>query len=70
MFIRAVLMIMLIFDLDSEYARQGGKVAITATIPTQFGFVNVTTSESTAASIDAARNAYKAECENALGTLS
>lgn len=53
------------FDLDSEYARQGGKVAITATIPTQFGFVNVTTSESTAASIDAARNAYKAECENA-----
>ncbi len=53
------------FDLDTEYARQGGKVAITATIPTQFGFVNVTTSESTAASIDAARNAYKAECENA-----
>ena len=43
------------FDLDTEYARQGGKVAITATIPTQFGFVNVTTSESTAASIDAAR---------------
>lgn len=53
------------FDLDTEYARQGGKVAITATIPTQFGFVNVTTSESTAASIDAARNAYKAECEDA-----
>ena len=45
------------FDLDTEYAKQGGKVAITATIPTQFGFVNVTTSESTAASIDAARNA-------------
>ena len=52
-------------DLDTEYARQGCKVAITATIPTQFGFVNVTTSESTAASIDAARNAYKAECEDA-----
>ena len=41
------------------------RFAITATIPTQFGFVNVTTSESTAASIDAARNAYKAECEDA-----
>lgn len=53
------------FDLDTEYAAQGGKVAITATIPAQFGFVNVTTSESTAASIDAARNAYKAECEKA-----
>jgi len=53
------------FDFDTEYAGQGGKIAITATIPAQFGFVNVTTSESTAASIDAARNAYKAECEDA-----
>mgnify|MGYP000771680346 FL=1 len=45
-----------------EYALQGGKAAITATIPTQFEYVNVTVTDETAAQIDAARKAYSDLC--------
>ena len=50
------------FDVHTEYALQGGKVAITATILTQFEYVNVTVTDETAAQIDAARKAYSDLC--------
>ena len=50
------------FDVHTEYALQGGKAAITATIPTQFEYVNVTVTDETAAQIDAARKAYSDLC--------
>lgn len=50
------------FDVHTEYALQGGKAAITATIPTQFEYVNVTVTDETAAQIDAARKAYSELC--------
>ncbi|MBO5459267.1 MAG: hypothetical protein J5981_03345, partial [Lachnospira sp.] len=50
------------FDVYTEYAKQGGKVAITATIPAQFGYVNVTTDEKTAESIDKAAGDYEMLC--------
>ena len=53
------------FDTDTSYAAQGGKIAITATIPAQFGYVKVTTDESTAKEIDAAREAYNTACKEA-----
>ena len=38
----------LYFDVNTQYAKQGGKIAITATIPAQFEYVNVMTSDETA----------------------
>jgi hypothetical protein len=53
------------FDLDTDYAKQGGKIAITATIPAQFGFVKVVTDSATAEEIDAARKSYADRCAEA-----
>jgi hypothetical protein len=53
------------FDLDTDYAKQGGKIAITATIPAQFGFVKVVTDSATAEEINAARKDYADRCTEA-----
>jgi hypothetical protein len=53
------------FDLDTDYAKQGGKIAITATIPAQFGFVKVVTDSTTAEEIDVARKSYADRCAEA-----
>jgi hypothetical protein len=53
------------FDLDTDYAKQGGKIAITATIPAQFGFVKVVTDSATAEEIDVARKSYADRCAEA-----
>lgn len=53
------------FDTDVKYAAQGGKVAITATIPAQFGHVTVTTDEESAARIERDRAEYAEACSRA-----
>ena len=53
------------FDVHTEYAKQGGKVAITASVPAQFEYVNVTTDDENAVKIDNARLEYKRSCEEA-----
>ena len=53
------------FDVHTEYAKQGGKVAITSSVPAQFEYVNVTTDDENAVKIDNARLEYKRSCEEA-----
>jgi hypothetical protein len=53
------------FDLDTDYAKQGGKIAITATIPAQFGFVKVVADSATAEEIDTARKNHADKCAEA-----
>lgn len=50
------------FDLECDYALQGGKVAITATIPARYGYVRVVTSEEVCKKITAAENDYNNKC--------
>lgn len=52
-------------DIDTVYAVQGGKAAITATIPAAFGYINVNVDEDTDAGIKADREAYKNKCKEA-----
>ena len=55
----------LYFDVNTQYAKQGGKIAITATIPAQFECVNVMTSDETADDIIKNREAYELLCSEA-----
>ena len=50
------------YDVHTEYALQGGTAPITATLPTQYEYVNGTVTEETSAQIDAARKAYSDLC--------
>ena len=53
------------FELDTDYAKQGGKIAITATIPAQFGTVSVLADEKTAEKIKEAEQDYRRQCDEA-----
>ena len=52
-------------DIDTVYAVQGGKAAITATIPAAFGYINVNVDEKTDERIKAKREEYSNKCTEA-----
>lgn len=53
---------LLYLEADTEYAKDGGKIALTATIPAQFANCKVTTDESTFELIKAREKSYNAKC--------
>ena len=53
------------FDVTTDYAAQGGRIAITATIPTQFTEVTVQVDKATAEAIEAAEQDFKRQGEAA-----